>query len=273
MDSQTAEHLAVKSPSVSFSGAATLSVRASIGTNLAGQLLYAADLFMRQAEVIERDSTTATIQIGHPDFDRIHREHQAYITGSILTVVAFLDATINHVYSDAANAGYASNNYKNSIVEHVAPDVQALLAATWKHANVENSSSVLPKYNLALELAKQKRLAGENVYENVDCVVRLRHRLTHHKPSLSTPSDDSEVWAENKEERKIEETLLKKRVPLNTLGGVNIPGGPILAGFPGRFLSGGCARWAITNSAGFVDEFCRRMGITSYLAEQLVMLA
>lgn len=81
----------------------------------------------------------------------------------------------------------------------------------------------------------------------------LRNALVHYEREWIT--NISEIDSDEVTVSKFEEKLMGK-FPLNPLVGEENPF------FPYRCLGYGCAKWALTNSVRFADEFFSRMGLS-----------
>jgi hypothetical protein len=79
--------------------------------------------------------------------DELFNEHRAYVTGSIILAVSFLEATINELFSDAPEG-------TSEQIKQLDNDTVKLLANVWELSKTE-SFSILDKYQLALTLAKK----------------------------------------------------------------------------------------------------------------------
>jgi hypothetical protein len=178
--------------------------------------------------------------------DELFHEHRAYVTGSILLSVSFLEATINEVFADADD--------NSNTVKHLNPEVRVLMANMWR-LGVHRSAafSILNKFKLALVLAGKPLMDSGPPYEQVLHLIKLRNALVHYEPEWIT--NISEIDSEEVTVSKFEERLMGK-FPLNPLVGEENPF------FPDRCLGYGCAKWALTNSVRFADEFFSRMGLS-----------
>jgi hypothetical protein len=196
----------------------------------------AAAFFARQSGRVEREQT---------DHSRVPSDvfiqHRAYIAGSILSAVSFLEAEINEIFMDAVD------DQREHI--HQLGDKIFLFADLWRLGVPRTASfPILEKYEIALALAQQQPIErGALIYQDVKLLIGLRNALIHYEPESAISDSPSS--------RK-QEAKFRGKFQLNTLTGSRTPF------FPERCMSFGCAKWAVESSIKFVDEFCSRLGIT-----------
>lgn len=189
--------------------------------------LWAARHSSRQAQRIEdRHHGRSTFSI----------ELRAFVTNSVLSAAAFLEAGINEVFDDIAD-----NHLAN--VGVLSEAARQSLARAWPKAE---RYPILEKYQTALEEAGFQCLdRGQAPYQPARLLVDLRDRLTHARPKTQTSSDLDPLGQS-----------LKSRFPPSKLmvGSKN-------AYFRDHCLGAGCAGWAVTAALDFADEFFARCGI------------
>lgn len=169
---------------------------------------------------------------GPPRFDIRHR---SYVTNSLLSSVAFLEAAINELYQDTYDK-------HSSYLSALPQEVKNLLADFWGMTEEENKSivSILDKYQLALRFCGKKPFGkGDSPYQEVDSIIKIRNTLTHYKPQ--SLSGDSIHKLEKRLRGRFEDNLLM-------LGS----GNPY---FPDKLLGRGCADWAVASTRKFADKF------------------
>jgi hypothetical protein len=204
------------------------------------QHIWSAAHFARVAGRIEAGHQSASAS------DAFFR-HRAYVTTAIATAVAALEASVNELFSDAAD--------DNSLaISSLGADTISLFAEMWRLGIPRTARyPILDKFQIALSLAKRSPMdPGSSPYQEVATVVAVRNALIHYEP----------VWmragvAETPlgEEHRLEK-LLRGRFTLNPLAG---PGNPY---FPDKCLSYGCAAWAVTHTIAFTDAAFGRLGLT-----------
>ncbi|WP_087863767.1 hypothetical protein [Comamonas thiooxydans] len=220
-----------------------MSVRFAFRSYLSVNHLSAAAIFAKQCKEIEASARTA--QIGSDGF----RQHTALVVSSVILSAAFLEATINELFSDCADEH----------MRHIDPTLPAgnLMGRLWKK-NVPRTAaySILEKYEIALELnGKQNFALGASPYQDVKLLVELRNALIHFEPeTVDGPSDDGAAKVHKFEKR------FAGKFPTNPLVK---QGNPF---YPDKLLGAGCAEWAVKSSLAFADEFFARLGTLSKYA-------
>lgn len=179
---------------------------------------------------------------------------QAYATGSILSIVAYLEAIINEFFNDCVDK---SGNYrKNSTVNiDVIKKIEEYWYETDEKGKYKNRyKPILEKYRAAYKFIKGKGSHYSSLYYmQVFDLIELRNLLVHYEPrwrSHASQSDDP--YKIKKLDGKFPHNKFRENSP-----------NPF---FPDKCLGGGCSIWAINNSEKFVIEFFnnimyRRLGI------------
>jgi hypothetical protein len=174
---------------------------------------------------------------GRPIPDAVLVEHRAYVTGSIMSAVAALEASVNELYLEVRDA-------EPRTTDALDERGSELMVGLW--AETERLP-ILEKYQRALLFCGRPSFQrGQSPFQETDSVVKLRDNLVHYKPE----------W--NDEEGRHESLMLrlKDKCPLN----------PIAEGelwFPHQCLSAGCASWSTQVAADFLSDFCARLGVPS----------
>jgi len=188
--------------------------------------LWAAKHFCALAQTVENAPGEQT---------RFDIKHRAYVTNSVFSAVAFLEAAINELYQDAAD------NHE-SYIKELDPDSKRLMSDFWQFTEERNRSAfnLLDKYQIALTLLRKQQFdPGQLPYQDAAFVVKLRNELVHFKPQ-SLGGD-----VEHKLARQ-----LRGKFPENRL--MDGSGNPW---FPDKCLGHGCAEWAVTSVSNLADEF------------------
>lgn len=181
--------------------------------------------------------------------DELFSHHSSYVTGSILSSVFFLEATINELFADTLEP-------HSQIVKKLNQATIQLMVKMWKLGVPKTANfKILQKYQIALELAQKKIFdAGAQPYQDVNLLVKLRNDLVHYEPeSVKSPSSDDFGPADIHRYEK----MLSGKFLANPLTG---QGNPF---YPDKCLGHGCAEWAVNSSVKFVDDFFSRMGLFS----------
>lgn len=167
-----------------------------------------------------------------PRFDIRHR---AYVTNSIFSAVAFLEAAINELFQDIVDG-------HESYVVGLDMDGRRELSDYW----LKKQPSLLGKYTKALTCLQKRPFSSNHPpYWDAKLVVRLRNTLVHYKPKSLGGGVEHDLAEE-----------LAGRFMDNRL--MNGSGNPW---FPDKCLGHGCAEWAVHSVTVFADEFFRRIGV------------
>ena len=162
-------------------------------------------------------------------------KHRAYVTNSLLSSAAFMEAAVNELYQDAFDE-------HSSYLSPLSQETRNLLADFWAMTEKENKAtiSLLDKYQLALRFCGKETLSkGESPYQEVDSIVKIRNALTHYKPQ--SLGGDNVHRLEGRLRDKFQENKL--------MSDSNNPY------FPDKLLGRGCANWAVASARTFTDKF------------------
>jgi hypothetical protein len=202
------------------------------------------------------------------------KPHEAYAMGAVLSSVAFLEATINEVYADAADDSDPSEILRRigtGYAMKMPGNLRNLLASLWNTEKFRRTARTLEKFQTAIKLAGREEFElGSAPYQDVALLIRLRNALLHFEPESHYEGDDEPKELERK---------LHGKFPLNPLA-ANAWHVPFL---PHRCLSHGCTLWAIKSSVALTNEFFSRVGLegagyegasySSWLAEMVIEYA
>lgn len=201
--------------------------------------LSAAALFARQCKEIE--PTAQATPIDSPQ----RRQHNACAISSVIVSAAFLEATINEMFSDCSD---------DHSTERIASlPARNLMANLWRKGIPRTAAySIVEKYEIALELnGKPAFNTGSSPCQDVKLLIELRNALIHYEPETIVRHSGHE----NPQPHKFEKRL-KGKFPINTLTGL---GNPF---YPDKVLGAGCAQWAVRAAVAFTDDFFQKLGIT-----------
>lgn len=170
-------------------------------------------------------------------------EYLAYVTASIFTAIAFLEARINEFFADAGEK-YGENPLDSN--------TKKLLADKWRPISKDYSIKMMDKFDIALTVVRKPVFnRGEKPAQDVALVVRLRNTLTHYEPE----------WI-NDVTKALSMVATKKKPIKGLLGKFSIS--PLMdEKNPYKFLNHGCARWAVESSLAYSDEFYARLGVSA----------
>lgn len=190
--------------------------------------LLSAALFARSSYDLETNLKTSITE-------EITTEHRAYVTSSVLTAVAALEAGINEFYLESLDQGSSIQNILDN-------SITATLQELWP--TVEEMP-ILKKYQIALITTKKNRFEkGEQPFQDAESLIKLRNALVHFRPE----------WDTDLQEHKKLEDRLRSKFALNPYAAPN------QVFFPYKCLGHGCAEWAVNISKNFMGEFYVRIG-------------
>jgi hypothetical protein len=199
--------------------------------------LQAAALFARQAKALEDEHAGKDWSIVGPT---ISPEHRAHVVGSIMLTVAYMEALINEIMSDAYDYPDGYSTVLNSA------DV-AKIGAWWQRKKSKRAG-ILKKYQVALQcMHKQKFPEDEAPFQVVRDVIELQNELVHYKPEFLNAASPSSHGLER----------LDGKFPHNRLFPAST-GNPF---FPDKCLGHGCAEWCFNAALAFTSEFYNRSGL------------
>ena len=136
--------------------------KVSMRTYFSSHHFWAAKHFARLAHDAE------SAHNGPPRFDV---QHRAYVTDAVFSAVAFLEAAINEVFDDVADA-------HSGYVDPLSLECRRQMMGLWDES-VERRS-FLEKCQLALLCAQSTVFErGKQPYQDADLLIKLRDRLTH----------------------------------------------------------------------------------------------
>jgi hypothetical protein len=176
-----------------------------------------------------------------------YSEDTAYAIGAILSVVAFLEASINELYSDIEE----ERRYGSSIP----PIMQEKIVEEWSYLNTKKDTrkgaKMVRKYNVIANCMSKSDLPDNQVVQDVRAIVTLRNALVHYEPKWQQfePVSADDPYKVN---------ILQGRFPLN----------PFMANsgnafFPDKCLGEGCTRWTLDTAMEFHEYFYRVIGLKS----------
>jgi hypothetical protein len=206
--------------------------------------VQSAALLCRMAYGLEREyMSTGTLSAEQ------RLRHEAFVLNALFSTVAFLESTINELWSDAAdNAYYFSDEATEALLRAI--------GEKWKNENYFDRTPLPVKYQKILEIGGKQPFAEDDPdFSAIKDLIGTRNYLMHYRREWveirtgEAAGADSETHAEKFGE------LLKDRFAENPLAGKNLPF------FPDRCLGHGCAGWAVATSLSFTDRFFRNLGL------------
>lgn len=202
--------------------------------------ITAAAVFARQAAAVES-------QYAPDRWAEAHALDQTYAIGAVLSSVAFLEATINEMFADAADDIPFEHlkGLDGGIIEG--------MKALWQ-LDIPRTATfpIIRKYEAALAVARRSPLPrGVEPRQSVEALIKLRNALIHHEPVMGATTATPETPSSP---HKLEAALrgrFKESAYFTSAGN---------AFYPSKCLGHGCAAWAVESSVRFVEEFCTLLG-------------
>lgn len=206
--------------------------------------LQSAALFCRLAYRIEAEYMAAGAV---PADERLR--HEAFVLNAIFSSVAFLEATINELWSDAADNAYCYADEHN----------EALLKAIGEKWNNENYFDRTPlplKYQKVLEIGNLPLFFEDDPdFTGIKEIIAIRNYLMHYRREWIAIPTGHGAGAGAGPHAEAFGHLLAGRFAESPLAAKNLPF------FPDRCLGHGCAEWAVTTSLAFTDRFFAPLGL------------
>jgi hypothetical protein len=175
--------------------------------------------------------------------------HEAFILNALFSTVAFLESTINELWSDAADNAYFFTD----------ETTEALLRAIgekWKNENYFDRTPLPVKYQKILEIGGKPVFAEDDPdFTGIKDLIGIRNYLMHYRREWVVIQAGEAAAVHSGTNAEKFELRLKDRFAQNPLAGKNLPF------FPDRCLGHGCAEWAVATSLSFTDRFFRELGL------------
>ena len=223
-----------------------------VRTYLSIQHLKSALFFCRECEKLESEHKPG-------EWLQVSDRHQALVIGTVLSTVAFLEATVNEMFTDAlesfSDGPLKGLDTSGGPLKGLDTSVVRRLGELWKLKVPRTASfKILQKYNIALTATDHLPMdPGRNPAQDVNLLVKLRNALIHYEPETFQIAETPEA---DEDPHRLE-PMLKGKFPLNQL--TEKSGNHF---FPTKCLGHGCADWAVQSSISFVREFSKAMGTT-----------
>lgn len=212
-------------------------VRIGVRDYFAAELLWNA----RHMAELARNRERELLKQGFRGLDRALR---SYVTASLFQSIAAMEAYVNGVWGDAAEA---QPDTPPSTPQLSGLDANALrrLKELWSTNRVERSLSTIEKFQVALTCVDQPRIdMGTEPGQTVNAMIRLRNDLMHFKPRTNWSDEEHHLLK-----------ALQPRLGPNPLTDTT-------PWFPHQVLTASCAWVAYEAVIGFSQLWRDRMGIT-----------
>jgi len=215
--------------------ATTGAVRVSIRSYYSSRLLWTAQHHAELAGELERALAGKT---------PFSIEHHGYVLSSIIASVAFLEAMVNELFQDAADARSGPDAY----IAPLSEDCRRLMAALWKSTREGFRLGTVEKYEMLLAFAGAPSLdRSGRVYDYAKSTIALRDKIVHFRPEDRSAEDEA---------HEMEKKLRPKNFPDNAL-----MAGSGNAWWPDHALGHGAAVWAHRSVKALTDHVSDTIGI------------
>ncbi|GAC85335.1 hypothetical protein GP2_033_00700 [Gordonia paraffinivorans NBRC 108238] len=222
-------------------GSPASSVISMVGTASVGVRGYRSTQHLWSAKRAARECSEIEDRIAGTNAADIALESCA--TNAVMLSVAFMEAAVNEVLQDLAEAepGRVSHRCKG-----IEPEAAPLIRALWVTPARLERAGILEKYQVALTATRKPEFdTSTNPYQSAVKLIALRNALVHFKPEWQMDDDEHKMFK-----------MLKGLFPESRV----FPN-PVSPWYPHVCLASGCAEWAHKTATAFVDEWWVRMGI------------
>lgn len=173
--------------------------------------------------------------------------HEAFVLNAVFSSVAFLEATINELWSDAADDAYCFPDEKTEALLHA-------IGEQWNNENYFDRTPLPIKYQRVLLIAKKPLFEESDPdFSGIKEIISIRNHLMHYRREWVVISSGQDSRALQKNQTDKFDRVLKNRFRENPL----VP--KALPFFPDRCLGHGCAEWAVTTCLSFTDRFFKSL--------------
>ena len=173
----------------------------------------------------------------------IKNEYRSYITGSIFSTIASLEATINEFLIEAKGNNEPFYSHLKKLIKNWELIENKILI------KLLEKCTILDKYQLVLRsYGKEEFDKGKETYQNINNFIKLRNALVHYK-------------LESFDATSINDMLEKKlagKFPLNPFANINS------RFFPFKCLSYGCIEWGFNSCEKFIENFYLKIGMIDF---------
>jgi hypothetical protein len=206
--------------------------------------IQSASLLCRLGYAIEKDYTES----GQVSPESV-LSHEAFILNSVLSTVAFLESTINELYSDVVDNVYPpAGDGDEALLQRIAEG--------WRNEKNFDRAPVLTKYQKVLVIAgKQPFPEKDPAFTNVKNLIEIRNFLMHYRREWVVLAKGRGPLSQERTQGEKFGRILKHAFKENPFAGRNRPF------FPDRCLGHGCAEWAVINSLIITDAFFSRLNL------------
>jgi hypothetical protein len=224
--------LAIVPGAATATGTATVTADVDVRYCFAAQFLCASAIFARRCAEVER---------GHPDHpdEALRTEHRGLVTAAVMQCAAAVEAESAELTLHGPGNHLGSDRLDRKAHEFLRP-----------LADVIDDQDALTRFEVILHvLGKPPLTEGEQPWQDMALLVRLRNELVHYKSR----------WGRQMEGQKLYKSLQHLRLPKPPFVAANANF------FPHQLLGAACAAWAVRTAVTCLNDFYARMGIESRL--------
>lgn len=190
-------------------------------SNFAVQHMLAAARFARLCYKVEAENA------GSP-FGPFYDEIISYVTATILSSVAGLEANINEIFADGRDRMIVFDGLDEKLLTEMLDLIE--------------EKPILEKYQFVLTLKRKGKMEkGVQQYQFADSLIKVRNALVHFKPE----------WHDEQQEHEKIGNRLRGKFTLSPFLDENAPL------FPMRCMTHGFAEWAVRSSLDFAQWFAQ----------------
>ena len=207
--------------------------------------IQSAALFCRLGYEIEQNyAKTGVLYSGQ------RLSHEAYILNALFSSVAFLESTINELWSDAADNAYFFSDTETEALFRT-------IGEKWNNENYFDRTPLPAKYQKVLVIGNKPVFSDDDPdFSGIRDLIGIRNYLMHYRREWVVIRDDQApgVYSETHAERL--DQLFKDRFAPNPFAPKNLPF------FPDQCLGHGCAEWGVNTCLAFTDRFFAALGLS-----------
>jgi hypothetical protein len=209
-------------------GTAMVTSMAASRYSFTAQYLCASAIFARRCAETERANSE------NPD-EPTRTEHRGLVTATIMQCVAAVEAESAEVVMHGPGSRLGSDRTDARARDLLAPYAKF----------IEEKLPALLRYKLILLMLQKPPLReGEQTWQGMDTLMRLRNELVHYKSE----------WSHEMDRKAFFKTLehLRLEPPPFVPAKANF--------FPEKLLGAACAAWSVRTAVAFLNGFYHRMG-------------
>lgn len=246
---QSIRNMTTHEAKAEFATGSSVSVSLSLRSSLSRYHIHCAVLCAKQSRDLEKKYTGQSFNEIAPLFD----DDVAYVTGVVLSSVAYLEAKINEFFKDCQDFTDPVKTINPTLISALNSQVDITLNKCSKRYN--HYSSPFCKYALAYNILTNQEIPTDNgsLGRDILDLIKLRNELVHYKSHFQS-DDGKDPYKINHLEGRFEENVFMRTA-----------GNPF---FPKKCLGFGCAKWSIEKSIKFIEFFFSEVSPNRILLEQ-----